>query len=202
MNHRFGLQQFKQPLDHRIDEIAGPLNVPQRTGATQLQPEHLVEQRGGLAQRDPQMRPAITHQQPGARPDIGVGALEWSRRLRHLATARATLSMPPITRDFHTRRRDVFDCVCVFVERARVFERSSTVETDLASQVVKMSLGPSATGGRTTPGCFRSPFACPSLPRFGREIALALGRNSFFRRCNSIVNSATGASRSTIRASR
>ncbi len=139
MNHRFGLQQFKPPLDHRIDEIAGPRNVPQHTGETQLQPEHLVEQRGGLAQRDPQMRPAIAHQQPGARPDIGVGVLGRSRRLRHLATARATLSMPPITRDFHTRWRDVFDGV--FVERVRVFERSSTVETDLASQVVKMSLG-------------------------------------------------------------
>ena len=97
--------------------------------------------------------------------------------------------MPPITRDFHTRWPDVFDGV--FVERVRVFERSSTVETGLASQVVKMSLGLSATGGRTTPGCFRSPFACPSLSRFGREIALALGRTPFFRRCNSIVNSAT-----------
>ena len=139
VNHRFGLQQLKQPPHHRIDEMAGPRNVPQRSRATQLQPEHLVEQRGGLAQRDPQMRPAITHQQPGARPEVGVGDLGRSRRLRPLATARATLMMPSITMDFHTRRRDVFDRV--FVERARVLQRSSTVETDLVPQVVNDVIG-------------------------------------------------------------
>ena len=48
-----------------------------------------------------------------------------------------------------------------------------------------------STGGRTTPGGLRSPLARPSWSRFGREMAFALGRNPFFRRGNSTVNSTT-----------
>ena len=102
--------------------------------------------------------------------------------------------------DVHTRRPDVFDRV--FVKLARVFERPTAIATDLVPQVVNDVLGTGFDGGRTTPGCLRSPFARPSLSRFGRERAFALGRNPFFRRCNSTVNSTTWASSSTIRASR
>ena len=133
-NHGFRREQFQPPLDHRMDEVAGPRNVPQRSRATPLPPEHLVEQRGGLAQRDPQMRPAIAPQQPGARPDVGLGDPGRCGRLRNFRTARATRSMPPITRDFHTRRRKV--CHRVFVELARVFERPTAIETDVVPQIV------------------------------------------------------------------
>lgn len=72
--------------------------------------------------------PRCARQEPRARPDVGVGDLGRSGRLRHLRTACATLPVPSITMDVHTRRRDVFDRV--FVKLARVFERPTAIETD------------------------------------------------------------------------
>ena len=61
VNHGFRLEQLEQPPDHGIDQLARPHDMAERPGATQLQPEDFVQQRDRLAQRQPQMRSAISH---------------------------------------------------------------------------------------------------------------------------------------------
>ena len=54
--------------------------------------------------------------------------------MRHLSTARTALSMTPVAMHFDLRRRDVFDRVLNIF--ARVVERSATLGTGVAPQIV------------------------------------------------------------------
>ena len=89
--------------------------MAEQAGAADGQAEEIVEQILRFAQRDAQMRAAISGQQPCAWPDVGAGQFQLAASLAGLLTAPAAINVAAIAMPFELGFGKVGDDVIVKV---------------------------------------------------------------------------------------
>jgi hypothetical protein len=114
--------------------------MSQGPGPTHRQTEEVVEQIARLAQRDAEVRSAVTGEQPGAGTDVRSGQFEVAASLTGALAATATMDVPAIAMPFELRLGKVGDEVVL--ELACRFEISrAAVAALLGMNVVVDELG-------------------------------------------------------------